>query len=216
MHRTQIKILNLAQTQEIAGLTLRAIGELIGETEQPQRIKHHITKLIEKGLLQSGSLRPFNIREKTEDKIISLPIYGSANCGIALELANNHLEGYLKISKKILSSGSLKRIKNLFVLKAVGDSMNKAKINNKNIEEGDYIIVDQEDKIPNNNDYIVSVINGAGNIKKIHIDNVNRIIILMSESSKDIPPIYIHEDDFHEYLICGKVVDVIKKPRIGK
>ena len=50
------------------------------------------------------------------------------------------------------------------------------------------------------------------NIKKIMIDKKSQQIILMSESMLDLPPIYIHADDYSNYLVCGKVVDVMKKP----
>lgn len=36
-------------------------------------------------------------------------------------------------------------------------------------------------------------------------------IILISESTKDYPPIYIHKNDFAKYMINGKVIQVIKK-----
>ena len=48
------------------------------------------------------------------------------------------------------------------------------------------------------------------NIKKFHFDRENSRIVLVSESSKDFPPIFIHEDD--DFNISGKVVQVIKKP----
>ena len=88
--------------------------------------------------------------------------------------------------------------------------MNKASVDGKTIDDGDYVLVDTEDKNAKSGDYVLSIINGMANIKKYAEDTQNRQIILSSESKNYFPPIYIHEDD--DYLINGKVVDVLKKP----
>jgi len=216
MHIIQQKLLNLAKEYNLAGLTLRKIGELINEPGSPQKIKHHLDKLIEKGLLlvsgDGKTLKPAAGGIDKKSKIVSLPIVGSANCGEALTFADQKVEGYLKVSLKILGDKFKSRLNNLFVLRAVGDSMNRANVNGKNIEEGDYIIAEKTSGRPLNGEYVVSIIDGLANIKKIIIDEKNRQIILKSESSLDLPPIYIHTDDYSNYLVCGKVVDVMKKP----
>ena len=215
MHKIQEKILNLSKNQNLASFTLRKIGELIDEKGSPQKIKHHLNKLIEKGLLVVSAdgerISKLSAGVDKKNNLVSLPIFGSANCGQALELAENNIEDYLKISKRILGKDSIKKIKDLFVLKAVGQSMNRANVNGKNIEDGDYLIIDREYKIPQNGDYIVSIIDESANIKKFYSDDKNKQVILISESTQDMPPIYIHKEDLVSYLICGKVVNVIKK-----
>ena len=47
MHKIQEEILKLIRTKNINGLTLREIGDLIGE-KFPQKIKHHIDQLQKK------------------------------------------------------------------------------------------------------------------------------------------------------------------------
>ena len=110
MHQIQEKILKLAEKQNIGGLTLRKIGELISEPDSPQKIKHHLNKLLEKGLLAPSidgkRINKVAIGVNKDISLVSLPIYGSVNCGQPLELANDHLEGYLKVSKKILGSNT--------------------------------------------------------------------------------------------------------------
>ena len=217
MHKTQQKILNLAGDKNLANLTLRKIGELINEKGSPQKIKHHLEKLKEKGLLiqsvDGGEIKRMSSGDVDKaTKLISLPIYGSANCGQALELANNTIEEYLKVSKSILGKNLLRKIKDLFVLKVVGNSMNEANINNESIEDGDYVIIDRKQQNPNNGDYIVSIIDGAANIKKFFVDEKNKQIVLASESYADIAPIHIHKNDLNDYSVCGRVVKVMKKP----
>ncbi len=217
MHKIQQKILNLAGDKNLANLTLRKIGEFIGEKGSPQKIKHHLEKLKEKGLLiqsidgkEIKRISSNNIDKNT--KLISLPIYGSANCGQALELANNTIEEYLKVSKSILGESLLKKIKDLFVLKAVGNSMNQANIDGDSIEDGDYVIIDRKQKSPDNSDYVVSIIDGAANIKKFFVDKNNKQVVLVSESFSDTAPIHIHKNDLNDYSICGRVVKVMKRP----
>lgn len=216
MHIIQQKLLNLAKESNLAGLTLRKIGELISEPGSPQKIKHHLDKLMEKGLLiMSGDgkiLKPASGGIDKKSKIVSLPIVGSANCGEALIFADQKVEGYLKISLKILGEKFRSKLKDLFVLRAVGDSMNRASVNEKTIEDGDYVIAEKIVGQPSNGEYVVSIIDGLANIKKIIIDEKNKQIILKSESNLDLPPIYIHADDYSNYLVCGKVIDVMKKP----
>lgn len=216
MHIIQQKLLNLAENHNLADLTLRKIGELIGETGSPQKIRHHLDQLIGKGLLAMSpdgqKIKKIKQGVDKNSKIVSLPIRGSANCGQALLFADDYIEGYLKVSLSLLGSSLANKIKDLFVLRAVGNSMNRAAINGKNIEDGDFVIVDKNVANPQSGEYVVSAIEGAANIKKFYLDAKNHQIILLSESSQDFPPTYIHTKDYTDYLVCGRVVGVMKKP----
>ena len=39
------------------------------------------------------------------------------------------------------------------------------------------------------------------------------MVILQSQSTEYIPPIYLHEDDLADYIVGGKVLQVIKAPK---
>lgn len=215
MHNIQEKILKLMDATDISGLALREIANKIGETGSPQKIKHHLDQLAKKGMIvvdkQNNKIRKIVLGIDKKNNLISLPILGSANCGEATFFAENHVEGYLKVSKSILSDW-ISKIKDLFVLRAIGSSMNRAVIAGNSIEDGDYVIVDKGQVIPNDGEYVVSVVDGVANIKKIFVDNQNQQFVLMSESNQDLPPIYIHRSDMDKYLIAGKVVKVMKQP----
>ncbi|MDP2684988.1 MAG: S24 family peptidase [bacterium] len=215
MHIIQEKILKLIDRENISGLPLRDIAVKIGETGSPQKIKHHLDQLASKGFIKidkrAGKIERIKSGLKKGSNFISLPILGSANCGEAVFFADNHVEGYLKVTKSILGD-LVDKVKYLFVLRAVGQSMNQANTVGGAIEDGDFVIVDGTKKIPSNEDYVVSIIDGVANIKKIYIDNKNQQFILISESNQDLPPIYIHKDDLDNYLIAGKVVKVMKQP----
>jgi SOS-response transcriptional repressor LexA len=140
--------------------------------------------------------------------LISLPIMGRANCGSATAYADNTVEGYLKVSRSLLWT---ENPESLFVLKAKGDSMNKSDIHGNSIEDGDFVIVDESKKSPQDKDYIVSLIDDYANIKRFFSRDGQ--IALVSESTKDYNPIFIHEDDADSYNVIGRVVKVIKTPK---
>ncbi|MFT5180084.1 MAG: repressor LexA [Candidatus Paceibacteria bacterium] len=210
MHKLQEHILQILESTNLNGMTLREIGDLIDE-KFPQKVKHHLDQLEKKGLIrldrknkkiekaQSGAVR--------NTKLISVPIVGMANCGPATVFASENIEGYVKISKKIL-----RKCKNIFAVKAQGLSMNKASVGGQTIEDGDYLIIDSDNTSPTSGDIILSIIDDMANIKKYVWDELNNQVVLVSQSTKDIPPIYIHGDD--SFMVNGKVIQVIKCPKM--
>ncbi len=202
MHPVQKQLLELGQTHNLNELGLREIGRLIGQPN-PQNVKYHLGKL---NLLENHSTQ----RESNRGNIISIPLYGLANCGEATIHADQEEESSLQVSTRLLPHRN--DYKSLFAVQAVGDSMNKADIGGKSIQDGDFVIVDPDDKNFKNGDYVLSILNGLANIKKFLKDEASRQIILNSESTRNYPPIYIHEDDFDHYVVNGKVIDVLGHP----
>lgn len=213
MHIIQEKLLfEIKQNKSFGSLTLRDMGKLIGE-HAPQKIKHHLFQLEKNGLIKidkkNKKIDPIKEGKLKETKasIIAIPILGYADCGNPKQIAEERPEGYLKISSKLLN-----RTKNIFALRAVGNSMNRAEIGKakNSIEEGDFVLIDYENKNPK--EYALSVIDGMANLKRLIFDKVHNQIILLSESTQDYKPIYIHESD--DYIIGGEIVQVIKKPKV--
>ncbi|OGM90316.1 hypothetical protein A2755_03955 [Candidatus Wolfebacteria bacterium RIFCSPHIGHO2_01_FULL_48_22] len=208
MHKIQEQILHILSRKNLSGQTLREIGSLIGESS-PQKVKHHLLQLTKKRFIRFDGKNRIIERaldmEKNREPLISLPVVGAANCGPATIFADTNIERYLKISRKLIPSGG-----RLFVLRAEGNSMNKARVKGKNIEDGDFVLIDANRKSPKDKDYIVSVIDGTANIKRFYMDKKNKRIILKSESTHDHLPIFIHPDD--DYQISGTVVDIVKNP----
>ncbi len=205
MHIIQEKLLKELNKRNLSGMTLREIGSLVGE-KSAQKIKHHLNQLSKRGFIAYNPVkREIKKAQKiSKEGFVSLPIVGAATCGTATIFAEENITGYRKVSKRLAPRGG-----KLFVLRAEGDSMNKANINGKNIEDGDFVIVDHEQKSPELGNYVVSIIDEVANIKKFVPDPKNKRIILRSESSKEYLPIFIHEDD--KYEVSGKVVGIIKK-----
>ena len=142
-------------------------------------------------------------------KLINIPILGAVNAGVASIYAEGKIEDYLRISSEKLP---IAYKKTLYALKAIGDSMNEAKVGPRklSIEDGDYIIAEGDQYNPEKGDYVVSLINGMANIKKLDIDQGRRQIVLLSESSRDYPPIILDINDQIDYLAQSRVLHVIK------
>lgn len=212
LHPLQEAILKAAEKHDIFKMSLRELGKIVGDGS-PQKIKHHLQQLEKRGALRTnkhGQSKPSSAIKgflQNDESLLRIPILGSANCGPAQLFAIENHVGYLRISTSILKR---KNSKNLFALRANGYSMNRASINNKSVDDGDYLIIDNSPFTPYDGDVVLSIIEGMANIKSFYKDNVNHQVVLMSQSNEDFAPIFIHKDD--DFMVNGKVVDVLKKP----
>lgn len=219
MHPIQEKLLELSKKQNLAKLSLRDMAQGIGmPKESPQKIKHHLLQLQKKGFLSIDRAKGMMSRASSEpdwakgllhkaSRLFSIPIIGTANCGPATIFAEQNFEGFLRASNKLV--GRLKPA-GLYAVKADGTSMNRAKIKGKRIEDGDYLIVDSEDKSVGTGDVVLAIIDSKATVKRFIDDRANGQIVLMADSSYDYEPIYLHPSD--DFSISGKVVSIIKKP----
>lgn len=218
MHHIQEKLLKLSKIRDLSELSIREIGRQIADGDSndrihPQLVKYHMAKLVDAKLIKISS-RPLRKVESsmivTMSDFISIPIVGSANCGPATIFANERVKGNVKISSSLLKT---KNYQNLFALEASGNSMNRANIEGKSIDDGDYVIVDSGRRTPKTGEYVVVVDNDLANIKKIHLDYVNEQIVLLSESSSHFDPIFIDPRDTWDSLIAGTVIQIVKQPK---
>lgn len=215
MHSIQTTLLALIRDQKLNGMGLRQIARLIGVENKPQIVKHHLLQLekaglvqvnMEKGLFKAIS-RGFNA-DSVKSPFYSLPVVGAANCGPANIFAEERVEGYLKVSSRMLP----RKKSELYVLIAEGPSMNRAEVRDGlTIEDGDFVVVDSTYSSPKNGDIVVAVIDGMATIKRYTKDRKSDLIVLEAESTETFMPIFVHEGD--DFVISGKVVDVIKRSK---
>ncbi len=210
MHAIQQKLYELIGLRGVRHFeSLRDLGRFI-DVPHPQKIKHHLLQLEKRGLVRID-WKKHNIallRREEERRLldlVSVPLLGAANCGPAALFAEERPEGMLMVSKKMLP-----RREKLFALRAVGDSMNSSDVNGATIDDGDFVIVDPEDRNPRNGDYVLSIIDNCANVKRYFTDENNHQILLKSESTANYPPIFIHESDNPDFFINGKVIWVLK------
>lgn len=220
MHALQKKILDSIDQINKVGATYRKIGQVVGE-DHPQSVKHHVLQLEKKGFIEYDQFN--NVIKRADkavknDPIVSIPVMGAANCGPASIYADDRITEFLKVSQTLLTPEAKRRLKGIIALKASGDSMNKADIGGKNIENQDYVLVDKEDNniqaAPRARRYFVSIINGMANIKRVELDKTNGYAVLASESTDHYPDIIIDQGD--DFLIAGRVLQVIKKPQLAR
>ncbi|MDO8493171.1 MAG: transcriptional repressor LexA [bacterium] len=174
---------------------------------------YYVDKLSKEGYLDKtanqprsidiSSSKPMKSVAHKEAEYFSIPILGSASAGIAMMFAEANIFGYLRVAQRDLS-----RKEGVFALRVKGDSMNRAKIAGKNLEEGDYVLVDSEYNNPRSGDYVLSVIDGFANLKRFQKDKKGVRLMPESRNPKHKP---IHISSHDDFMINGKIIKVIKK-----
>lgn len=206
MNPIQQKLLDIAKLQDISSVRRVDLVKMV-RCEYPSQITHHLNQLIKRGDLvrKDGRLVP---ALHTGASLVTIAVMGEADCGEATKYADGRLIDRLAVSPSVLKA---KISDKLYALIARGDSMNKAKVNGKEIEDGDYVIIERKDNYtPKDGDIVVSIIAGLANIKRLRRDNANKRILLLAESHRqaDFAPIIISEQD--DFAVDGQVVDVVK------
>jgi repressor LexA len=220
VHPLQQKLLELSARANLAQMTLREMASQIGlPDESPQRIKHHLQQLQKRGFLTID--RAAGVMERTSAKpgwskglstkpstLFSIPVIGTANCGPAELFAEQNFQGFLRVSRNLVGRS---KPTGLYAIKTDGASMNRAEIGGRKIEDGDYVVVDSNDRNVRTNDVVVAIIDDKATIKRFIDDRVNGQVVLRADSSHDYEPIHLHPDD--DFAISGKVIAVIKRAR---
>lgn len=167
-----------------------------------------VESLEKKGFITRDDKKIYIIKnEEFSDlrNIFSIPTFGLASCGEALAFADDNVEGYLQVSKSLFRK---EKPAQLFAVKALGDSMNNAGIN-----DNDYVVFE---KYENTEDLegkiVVAVINGMATIKMYQKLENNMIGLFPQSKNSRHQPIYLDTAD--QLLIAGvfrKVLPSIKK-----
>lgn len=164
----------------------------------------YLNELEEKGYIERTSEdRGIRLKGVTSESFLDVPVFGMANAGAATMFADQYIEGYLKVSKKIVRNA-----RSVFAIQVSGTSMNKARVNGKTIQNGDFILVDSSWRHYDNGDKVLVAIDGLATVKTYRTINGKNIVLLPESSDKKHKPIFLTEDD--DFVINGKVIDVLK------
>lgn len=128
-----------------------------------------------------------------DEEVVKVPLLGTINCGIPI-LAEQNIEARVSISKKILNPNF-----QYFLLRALGDSMNKDGIN-----DGALVLIRQQETAENG-DNVVALIDGEATIKEFY-QKENTIILKPKSTNNQHQPIILTEN----FKIQGVVEMVIK------
>jgi repressor LexA len=129
----------------------------------------------------------------------SIPLVGEAPAG-PLMLAEENLEGWVHLPTKLTPVSS-----RFFLLRVRGDSMNRARVKDDHIEDGDLILVRQQ-PVADNGEIIVALIDGQATIKRLA--TAPGYYFLKPDSANPLHrPILLDQD----FQIQGVVVRIFKK-----
>jgi len=121
---------------------------------------------------------------------ITIPVVSSVGCDDLNILATEQYDEFLEVDAKLLGNK-----KDVIAVRAVGDSMNDA-----GIENGDYILVEKTD-IAENGNRVVAIVGDMVTVKKM--ERKEGITVLWPESKNPkYRPIILQED----FKIAGKVI----------
>ncbi|MGI6423630.1 MAG: transcriptional repressor LexA [Candidatus Dojkabacteria bacterium] len=169
----------------------------------------HLEALERKGfIIRTSEPRGIHIVNETEEDLlyeylVGIPILGYANGGDPLVLAEEENIGILQLEKSLVKNRG-----NLFSLIVKGDSMNMREVNGKNIEDGQYVIIQKDAEIEDG-DVVLAIIDGCATVKNIKREK-NMTILYPKSSNPVHKPIYL--DVNSDSLINGKVVMVLDNP----
>lgn len=166
----------------------------------------YLNALEEKGYIERTSEdRGILLKGVSSDNFVQVPVFGMASAGAALMFADQYVEGYLRVSKRLVKD------RDVFAVQVSGTSMNRARVNGKLIQNGDFVLVDADVKEYKNGDRVLVAIDGLATVKTYRSVDGRTIALLPESDDKRHQPIFLTPED--NFVINGKVVDVLKMPR---
>ncbi|EKE20988.1 MAG: Repressor LexA [uncultured bacterium] len=163
---------------------------------------NYLNELEDKGYIQRTSEdRGIKLRGITKKIFVDVPILGLANAGAASIYADEYFEGFLKVSKSIVGS------RDVFAIQISGNSMNKAKVNNKTIKNSDFVLIERTQNY-SYGDKVLVIIDGLATVKTYRIFDEENIVLAPESTEKKHKPIFLTKED--NFVINGKVIDVLK------
>lgn len=177
---------------------LPSVRELMNEMEykSPRSPMLLLDELAQNGFLEKKPDGSFRMIKDLETgfmaRTVLVPLIGNVTCGAPM-LAEENIEAMIPISISLVKSGS-----KYFLLRAVGDSMNKAGIN-----PGDLIFVKQQ-PVAENGQKVVALIDDEATVKEFqHKGDV--VALLPRSTNPKHKPIILEQ----EFQIQGIVITTI-------
>lgn len=175
--------------------SMREIGEAIGLPKSS--VQRYLLYMKENGMLSYSGTR--NIQTKHAGRMmdmLTMPVCGQISCGIE-NLAEEDIEDYISLPKSMFGVG------NFFILKAHGDSMINA-----GIENGDLVVIRQQaDAEPGQ--IIVPLIDGDfSTLKRYRPHREEGIVELVPENDAYEPIIVDLKEK--QFAIQGIAIKVLK------
>jgi repressor LexA len=177
--------------------TVRELQSKLG-CSAPMGVVSHLNALELKGYIErvdnkARGILLVNDGRKGED-MIQVPLVGSTACGMPI-WAEEMIEEIVSLPRTFV-----KYAKDVFMLRAKGDSMDLA-----GIEDGDYILFHKQETA-DNGDKVVVLLGNEATCKKFVVEKNRPVFRPMSTNPENID--IVPEDN--TFMIQGKVIGVIK------
>lgn len=173
--------------------SLREINEVTGG-KSPRSASLVIDRLVKAGLLKKigKELVLVGVPSNSSISTVDIPLVGAVPCGAPM-LAEQNIQTRIPVSTALAKKGSVH-----FLLRAIGDSMNRAGINS-----GDLLLVRQQ-PTAENGDRVVALINDEATVKEFQRAE-GAVVLRPKSSNKKHKPIIVTDN----CMIQGVVVAVL-------
>ncbi len=202
LNQKQQQVLNAIVALEKEHGRMPTFQEIANKTDflnSASSVQRYMQALIDANYIMKDQIKERTLKLASGiRKILEIPLVGRVACGIPF-LAIENVEAYIPVNSELAQNKD-----DYFFLKASGDSMNLEKINGKNIDDGDFILIKKQN-VANINDVVVALIGDEATLKKYDIED--GLPVLKPNSNNPIHKKIILIDD---PMIQGVAVDVIK------
>jgi repressor LexA len=176
--------------------SIRELAQALGY-KSPRTAFLVLNRLFERGWLKRRPNGELQFRKELPGatdhaRTVQIPLVGSVACGVPL-LAEENIEAFIPVSTSLAKSGN-----KYFFLRAVGDSMDAAGIQN-----GDLMLVRQQSQAENG-DKVVALINDEATVKEFHRER-EMVVLKPNSSNNNHKPIVVTDD----FIIQGVVMSVL-------
>ena len=168
--------------------TMQEVADGVGSSKAT--VQRYIAQLCDDGILDYSGYRTMT-STKTKAAAIRVPVLGTIACGIP-KFAEENIEEYVRLPVALFGKG------NFFILRAYGDSMIEAGIDN-----GDLVLIRQQN-YADEGQIVVALMEDEATIKRFYTEPKKHRIRLHPENSR-MDDIYVDNCE-----IQGVAVKVLK------
>lgn len=168
--------------------TMQEVADGVGSSKAT--VQRYIAQLCEDGILDYSGYRTMT-STKTKAAAIRVPVLGTIACGIP-KFAEENIEEYVRLPVALFGKG------NFFILRAYGDSMIEADIDN-----GDLVLIRQQN-YADEGQIVVALMEDEATLKRFYPEPKKHRIRLHPENSR-MDDIYVDNCE-----IQGVAVKVLK------
>ena len=146
--------------------TMQEVADGVGSSKAT--VQRYIAQLCEDGVLDYSGYRTMT-STKTKMQAVRVPVLGTIACGIP-KYAEENIEEYVRLPVALFGQG------NFFILRAYGDSMVEA-----GIDDGDLVLIRQQN-YADEGQIVVALIEDDATLKRFYPEPENGIIRLHPEN----------------------------------